>query len=238
MSFASAANDQVVSFFAFIRKGRVVDTARYPLVKVNLGSGLCVADGWINLDVSLPSLMARWPNFMRRMVYRMMPSTSGARRYNSEREFCDILRRADFVHHNASYGLPFRDRTVDFIYTSHFVEHLFLSDTRRLLKECRRVFRPGGIIRIVIPDLSYVMALFNRGEKERALSYFFYDRGPSYFTRHKYMYDFDLLKNELRTAGFVDVRQCPFRGGAVPDLETLDCREDESLHVEATSPGG
>jgi predicted SAM-dependent methyltransferase len=236
MTFASAANDQVVSFFAFVRKGRVVDTGRYPSVKVNLGSGLCVAEGWINLDVSIPSLVSRWPNLIRRAAYRLMPSTSGARKYTTEQQFCDILRRSVFVHHDAVHGLPFKDKSVDYIYSSHFVEHLFLSDTRRLLRECCRVFKPGGIIRIVVPDLAYVLAFFNRGEKERALGYFFYDRGPSYFTRHKYMYDFDLLRNELTTAGFVDVRQCAFRRGAVPDLETLDCREGESLHVEAISP--
>jgi hypothetical protein len=49
---------------------------------------------------------------------------------------------------------------------------------------------------------------------------------------HAWMYDFCSLKSRLETAGFSDVVQCRFREGGVPDLELLDRRPDNSLHVE------
>lgn len=47
------------------------------------------------------------------------------------------------------------------------------------------------------------------------------------------MYDFTILEEELRGAGFQDVSRVAFREGRTPDLERLDNRPDETLFVEA-----
>lgn len=237
MPTAADLNDALVSFVAFARKRRLVTTASPDsLVKVNIGSGLCVADGWINLDVNIPTLVARWPSVVKRMVYRIMPRSSAARRFYSEEQFCEILNQHVFVHHDITYGVPFRDQSVDYIYSSHFVEHLFLGQARSLFRDCHRVLKSGGVFRVVVPDLEYVLSLFNHGEQQRALSYFFYDSGPSYFTRHKYMYDFGLMKKELAEAGFNSITRYQCGRGATPDIEALDRRDEESLYVEAVRP--
>lgn len=49
--------------------------------------------------------------------------------------------------------LPFEDGTVDAVYASHVLEHLDFEEGTRLLRECRRVLKPGGVVRIVVPDL-------------------------------------------------------------------------------------
>jgi hypothetical protein len=49
--------------------------------------------------------------------------------------------------------LPFPDASVDGLYASHILEHLDMREGRRVLRECRRVLKPGGILRIVVPDL-------------------------------------------------------------------------------------
>jgi SAM-dependent methyltransferase len=54
---------------------------------------------------------------------------------------------------DARIGLPFSDGTVEACYASHVLEHLSKVEASRLLAECRRVLRPGGVIRIVVPDL-------------------------------------------------------------------------------------
>jgi len=66
--------------------------------------------------------------------------------------------------------------------------------------------------------------------------YFFVEDKESYFARHKYMYDFELLKGMLEAAGFSDVIQCPYREGATPDIDLLDNRAEETLFVEAKKP--
>ena len=60
--------------------------------------------------------------------------------------------------------LPFGDGTVDAVYHSHLLEHLDAGAARAFLGECFRILRPGGTIRIAVPDLegiarAYVRAL-------------------------------------------------------------------------------
>lgn len=50
-------------------------------------------------------------------------------------------------------GLPFADEAFDAVYCSHVLEHLLQQDAARLLRHMRRVLRPGGVIRVVVPDL-------------------------------------------------------------------------------------
>lgn len=50
-------------------------------------------------------------------------------------------------------GLPYEDKTIDGIYSEHFIEHLSQRDNVAFLRECRRVLKPGGRVRIATPDL-------------------------------------------------------------------------------------
>jgi predicted SAM-dependent methyltransferase len=52
-----------------------------------------------------------------------------------------------------SKGLPVPDDTCDAVYSSHTIEHFNRDGAKKFLMECRRVLRPGGIIRLVAPDL-------------------------------------------------------------------------------------
>ena len=54
---------------------------------------------------------------------------------------------------DARSGLPFDDRGVDACYASHVLEHLSKVEASRLLEECLRILRPGGVVRLVVPDL-------------------------------------------------------------------------------------
>ena len=50
---------------------------------------------------------------------------------------------------------PTDDSTVDFVYSSHFLEHLYRADAQRILRESFRVLKLGGTIRISVPDLEW-----------------------------------------------------------------------------------
>lgn len=77
----------------------------------------------------------------------------------------DIQPSVSYVRHwDATQGLPCGDGEVDVCYASHVVEHLHPADAEGLLRQCHRVLKDRGIVRIVVPDLEaiareYVSAL-------------------------------------------------------------------------------
>lgn len=50
-------------------------------------------------------------------------------------------------------GLPLGTGEAGAVYHSHVLEHLTPEDGEAFLRECHRVLRPGGIVRIAVPDL-------------------------------------------------------------------------------------
>jgi predicted SAM-dependent methyltransferase len=230
---AARASDALIGAWSWLRRGRRVKVGAAP-VKVNVGSGLVVAPGWLNIDVSLVTLAASWPAPLQRLLYRLLPPTSAASRDYAFEQFRSVLRGNRFIHHRIEFGLPFADGTVDYIYTSHFVEHLYRSHASAFFAESHRVLRGGGVLRVCVPDLNHALSLFRDGRKEEALVFFFDDVGPSEYTRHRYMYDFDLLRSELMRAGFRDVRRRSCGEGEVPDSALLDNRPEQTLFVEAS----
>lgn len=57
-------------------------------------------------------------------------------------------------------GIPCEDGSFDAVYASHVLEHLDPACGARLLQDCRRVLRPAGIVRIVVPDLEAIARLY------------------------------------------------------------------------------
>lgn len=57
-------------------------------------------------------------------------------------------------------GLPFGAATVDACYASHVLEHLPRRAVLPLLGECHRVIRPGGVLRVVVPDLEGIVRAY------------------------------------------------------------------------------
>ena len=57
---------------------------------------------------------------------------------------------------DAKLGIPAKSNSVDCIYHSHLLEHLNLEQGELLTRECHRVLKPGGILRIALPDLERI----------------------------------------------------------------------------------
>lgn len=75
-------------------------------------------------------------------------------------------------------GLPFEDGSVDVCYSSHVLEHLTIEAGSAFVRECHRVLRHRGIIRIVVPDLENIVREYLRllekvvaGKEDRVLDY-------------------------------------------------------------------
>lgn len=62
----------------------------------------------------------------------------------------------EVIQYNILTGLPFEANIFDAVYHSHVLEHLDRTAAQKLMQECYRVLKPGGIIRVVLPDLAYI----------------------------------------------------------------------------------
>ena len=127
--------DLIAKFIAWIKKNQRINIRKTNIAKVNIGCGLSVADGYINIDVGPSALLSKWPRLIHKILYRF---SSGKDRYSQD-QYCEIIENHIFVHHNLVYGLPFPDESIDYLYSSHSLEHFFKDDAVKLLKETFRV---------------------------------------------------------------------------------------------------
>jgi predicted SAM-dependent methyltransferase len=67
-----------------------------------------------------------------------------------------VSKSKDVVAHNLLNGIPFPDYNFDVVYHSHVLEHFQQKDGEKLIQECFRVLKKGGIIRIAVPDLEVI----------------------------------------------------------------------------------
>jgi SAM-dependent methyltransferase len=72
----------------------------------------------------------------------------------------DLQARPGVIEHDLRTRLPFAEASFEAVYHSHVLEHLSRADASRLLKECARVLRPKGILRVVVPDLEVIARLY------------------------------------------------------------------------------
>ncbi len=223
--------DSMVRFSGWFKRKQKIKP-EFDIVKVNVGSGLSVADQWINVDASLNAFFSKWPVVFLKLLYKL----SCSREWCSKEEYIQKLRNSVFVHHRLEFGIPFEDNTIDYLYSSHLLEHFFREDGEKLLRQVYRTLKPGGRIRICVPDLEYALKIYDNGDKEKALKYFFSDSKAGYLAQHRYMYDYDLLKKLLISAGFDNIEKCSFQKGQTPDIDKLDNRPEETLFVEAVKP--
>jgi predicted SAM-dependent methyltransferase len=146
-------------------------------------------------------------------------------------------------------SLPLRDASAAGIRVEHFLEHL---ETReelpRFLADCRRALRPGGVLRVIVPDAQKYIAAYVapdlEGFKALACPVPFPPELPTRLDvvnhvfhqlhEHRAGYDFENLGHRLVTAGFADVRRMAYRDSRDPALACdRPVHAPYSLYVEA-----
>ena len=82
-------------------------------------------------------------------------------RYNSQWTNINFVATgAGVIAHDLNKGIPFADDTFELVYHSHVLEHFPKAAAATFLQECCRVLRPGGILRVVVPDLEQIARLY------------------------------------------------------------------------------
>ena len=75
------------------------------------------------------------------------------------------------VYLDASIRFPFDDNTFDYIYSEHIFEHLNFKDSCNMLKECHRVLKPGGVMRLALPHFEFLLGLYQDPEEPKNQEY-------------------------------------------------------------------
>jgi predicted SAM-dependent methyltransferase len=143
------------------------------------------------------------------------------------------------------YPLPFYENSYLGVFCSHTIEHLDYAHAKQLLNEIKRILKPNGIVRIAVPDLEkYVEFYLNKkpfGEKQKFNEFYNFYNGCEaiwFLTNYNYhlsLWDKEMLINELKDSGFLNIRVCKFQSGLdVNLLKDIQVRDHESLYIEAS----
>jgi len=108
-------------------------------LKLNLGCGPVQPAGWVNIDGSNRAYLASklsWVDYLL-VKLRLIPPT----------EFSKATKYLNLFN-----GLPYLDNSVACIYAGELWEHFVYPDALGLTKDCYRVLKPKGILRVCVPD--------------------------------------------------------------------------------------
>ena len=134
----------------------------------------------------------------------------------------DIELSPGLFHMDATRPFPLDDGAFSYVFSEHMIEHIDYADAGAMLRECHRVLRPGGVIRIVTPDLQAIVGLLSAPREGLASDYYaFFERhflppghplteaavANAFFRSwgHRFIYDEPTLRSLLEEAGFAGV---------------------------------
>lgn len=200
-------------------------------MKLHLGCGSQVLEGWVNVDYALGAWCAKVPLFR--------PLNRRLRIFNLDWD--------SRIHlHDLTRRFPWEDGTAQVVYSSHTLEHFSREHGRHFLGECHRVLEKNGIIRLVVPNLEHIARQYLSGQLPA--DEFLQVLGVLYGTGtnplknrmaflleypHKCMYDTPTLKRALEETGFRATSRGPYESD-IPDIRQveLESRVQNAVIVE------
>jgi predicted SAM-dependent methyltransferase len=213
--------------------------------KLNLGCGSLRPIGWINTDSSLNANVQRIPVFGK-----LLAKTFSSVSYQSN----------NLTYMNLNKKWDFTDCSVDVVYASHLFEHLSLKSADLFLKESYRTLKPGGIIRIVVPDLyqiakkyiteyiemdngdptEFIMWAINMHREGQygnpsILKKIIYEL-QGYPHQHKFMYDDKSLMNKIEAYGFKELTSLSYGfSNLIKEIKEVEGSKESylSVYIEA-----
>lgn len=182
---------------------------------LNIGSSVKVAEEWENIDASPSLRLSKFP-----IVGRSIVSLIKVPDWPKPIKYGDILK-----------GLKVKENSCQLVYASHVLEHLALSDFHVAVENIYSYLKPGGIFRIIVPDLEAYISEYVKNRLDVDVSHDaahrfmsetwtgnsgsrknFYKRFCEAFSnaRHQWMWDELSLSSTLEKHGFKNVKRCSY----------------------------
>ena len=211
--------------------------------KLNIGSGpnIFPHPGWTNYDhVDVTDYLEQVRTMYRENLIEGDQKELGRFLVTEDVDFRIHDLRTGFLQHP--------DGSVDAIYIGQVIEHLNpLHEAPQLLRECHRMLRPGGVVRLTTPDLDKLLRAYADGTMSMfadefpafyadaapadQLSYILYGAAGAsctwdHYEGHMHMYNRDSMARLFREAGFkapfffydsAGESRCPAMTGEVVD---------------------
>lgn len=150
----------------------------------------------------------------------------------------EIEPTKDQVYLDASTAFPIPSDSFDYIFAEQLIEHLTLDQGQGMLRECYRILRTGGKIRLATPNLTVLAKFFvdkNDSDRHYLGLQTKFEKLPSLPTPecnvmnremhaygHRYLYDADSLRAVLSAAGFQNVEMAEVSVSKDPALSGID----------------
>lgn len=201
----------------------------------NLGCGLTAPVGWVNIDRSPNLLLDRVKPAKQLLCLVGVLTKEHMVKWPRNITIRDIRK-----------GIPCHDGEADAIYSSHTLEHLYFDEANAILDDCFRALRPGGVMRVALPNGQEFARLGASGDPEEAREF---NRrlcahpmaAPSRRQQivrllasppHRWQPVPSLVREMFREAGFASPEERKFLDSAIQGIEDVEHRE-ASFFVEA-----
>jgi predicted SAM-dependent methyltransferase len=209
--------------------------------RINFGCGRSPTPGWINFDNSQSINIASSP--IKFFILRKFGFLN-----LQQIENIKWLKENKIFYADATKKLPFSKNEINYIYSSHMLEHLSKKSARKFLKECLRVLKPNGVLRLVLPDLrQLVESYIQNGDADIFLEKSYLGTPPAEtlqdklkvifqgYRHHQWMYDAKSLSKMLLENGFKKVVEQKAGVTFIDNYGELDLyeRSEESFIIEA-----
>jgi predicted SAM-dependent methyltransferase len=141
---------------------------------------------------------------------------------------------------NLAGGLPFANGVARLMHTEDFIDQLELEQAADFLRECHRILVPGGVLRVLTPDMRKLAELYlNDPQQLKTLWKSFvgvplaldtagevFNIGMR-FAGHTFLYDEETFKALTARCGF-EARRVEFQQSEIAELRGLDLRSPEN----------
>jgi SAM-dependent methyltransferase len=209
------------------------------MMRLNLGCGPgpALEDSYLYIDASRKLLIAKIPliNFVYETIFKETNS------WDKRVKFKNVM------------NLKLKRESIEYIYSSHLLEHLYLNQCIELVQSLYESLKIGGRIRFALPDYdkfidqfvsthrtnpllasqNFQKALLSGPSEKPHLKLRIWQFVTGDLHVHRWHPNFAIVEDLLQKAGFKDIKRCDFQSSKIFGIEKLENRDEMTFFIEA-----